>query len=194
MRIIAAAAIAIVAAAITFFVLKMVRADDEDRPPIIVRSGSVLMDGGDSGNWKPWKQNGSKKQWKPDHGGGGSVKSFSVTVANATGNAAPSSPCPTLPMLADKVVVEYTTSGGEKSQVTISIITSGSKKEPLVDAPADMTQVPGSGSTPDQIIYDPGAGYISNVTVTNGSAQQLCGYEKPTSGPGSAHITVKPNR
>jgi hypothetical protein len=192
--IIAAVAIAAGASAVTVYLVSALRSGDEDRPPIIVRSGSVKIDGGEpnSTNWKKWaKQNGDAKKWQPDHGNGGSARNFSVAIANSNGAAAPSAPCPSLPLVGTKVYVEYTTEGGAKSTVTISLVTSGNKRLPQVDAPADMTQVDGSGTTPDQIVYDPGAGLITNVTVSDDSgAQQLCGFVKPA----SAVITIKPNR
>jgi hypothetical protein len=187
------AVIAVAASVLTTFVASIIRSGDEDRPPIVVRDGSVKIDGGEanSTNWKPWKQHGSKKQWQPDHGNGASTANYSVTIANANGAAAPSSPCPSLPIVGTKVTVEYTTDAGAKSQVVVSLDTSGSKRIPQVDAQADMTQNAGTGNTPDQIVYDPGAGSISNVTVSNDTGgQQMCGFVKPA----SAVITIKPNR
>jgi hypothetical protein len=192
-KIAAAASIAVAAVALTVFAIRILGAGDEDRPPIVVRSGSIKVDGGESNsaNWKPWKQKGAdKKQWLPDHGNGASATNFSVTIANANGASAPSSPCPSLPMVGTKVMVEYTTDGGAKSQLVVDLDPQGSKLIPQVTAPLDMTQNPGSGNTPDQIVYDPGAGFISNVTVSDGGAQQMCGFAKPA----SAVITIKPNR
>jgi hypothetical protein len=186
--------IAVVAAALTVFIIRILGSGDEDRPPIVVRSGSVYVDGGESNstNWKPWKQKGAdKKQWQPDHGNGASARNFSVTIAYSNSASAPSTPCPALPLVGTKVTVEYTTDGGVKSQLVVNLDTQGSKKIPLVTAPADMTQNAGSGSTPDQIVYDPGAGIISNVTVADDTgAQQMCGFVKPA----KAVITIKPNR
>jgi hypothetical protein len=190
---IAAAVIAVAAAILTAVLSSMFAAGDEDRPPIIVRSGSVKIDGGEanSTNWKPWKAHGSNKQWRPDHDKGGSTANYSVTITNSNGPAAPSSPCPSLPLVGTKVSVEYTTDAGVKSEVVIGLDTSGSKRIPQVDAPADMTHAAGSGNTPDAIVYNPGPGFISNVTVSNdGGGQQMCGFVKPA----AAVIRIKPNR
>jgi hypothetical protein len=187
------ATIAVAASVATVFLLKVFSASGEDRPPIIVRNGSVKIDGGNpnSTNWKPWKQHGSKKEWQPDHGNGASTTNFSVGITSANGPAAPSNPCPSLPLVGTKVRVEYTTDAGVKSEVVISIDTSGSNHIPQINAPSDMAQHAGSGNTPDQIVYDPGAGFISNVIVSNDSGgQQLCGFVKPA----SAVITIQPNR
>jgi hypothetical protein len=180
-----------VVAALTAGILSILTSGDEDRPPIIVRNGSVKIDGGNASKWKPWKENGSKKKWQPDHNNGASVTSFAVTIANSNGPAAPSNPCPSLPITGTHVVIEYKTDGGAKSQIAVGLEKSGSKLVPQIDAPADLTSAPGSGSTPAVLTYDPGGGMISNVTVSDDSGgQQMCGFVSPA----SALITIKPNR
>jgi hypothetical protein len=164
---------------------------DQDRPPIIVRGGSIYLDGGTPTDWKPWQEHGNKKTWQPDQSHGASTKNFAVTVSNSNGPAAPTSPCPALPIIGTTVTIEYTTNAGVKSNLRIGRADSGSKKVPQVDAPADLTRTPGSGSTPDRITYDPGAGYISNVTIVDDSGnQQMCGFLSNA----RALITIQPTR
>lgn len=61
----------------------------DDRPPIIVRDGSLIIDGGDPADpspivdhWANWKQDLLSDEWKPDLPSGKHVNSFTVTVTD----------------------------------------------------------------------------------------------------------------
>src|SRR4051812_17138198 len=118
------AAVAVVSAgliALGAFAVSVFQNGDQDRGPIIVRGGSIRMENGEGNNGKKWKENGNKKSWRSDHSHGAAAVSFTVGVSQATGPAAPSSPCPSMAMTGTKVVIEYTTDAGVKSQVTVSL-------------------------------------------------------------------------
>jgi hypothetical protein len=175
---------------------------DEDRPPIIVRSGSVYLEDGDpqdAAHWKEWKAQGNPRRWKPDHSGGAKVIAYSVSIANAD-SGMPATPCPALPIVGTTVAVEYTVlSTHTASVITIGRDAAGSNQDPVIDAPADLTSSPGAGSTPPRLTYDPGAGWISKVTVSLSSGlstiEQSCSFNQPAAQqPGRAVITIKPLR
>jgi hypothetical protein len=174
-------------------------AGDEDRPPIIVRSGSVTIEGGDpldAQHWKKWVSAGDKRHYNPDHNNGAKVKYFAVQIANAD-NSAQSPACPALPVLGTVVSVEYTLTNGN-SPVGVVHVSKDINDAPLVDLPTEVSPMDGSGSTPPRLTYDPGAGWISQVSVSLpnglGTVSQSCRFAKPASGPGSAVITIQPLR
>jgi len=66
---------------------RSLRYSDEDRPPIIVRGGSLYFISGDAHHsknefkyGKPWKYRKQKKVWQPDHERGKRVTVFGVDV------------------------------------------------------------------------------------------------------------------
>ena len=74
-----------------------VLAEDEDRPPIIVKGGSLLFESGDSKKatkGKPWKTEAvpdaagkNEKQWKPDHPNGIPASVLKVAFTGGTDEA-----------------------------------------------------------------------------------------------------------
>lgn len=162
--------------------------DGEDRPPIIVTNGSMRFDDGDpndNSKWRDWtKANGnSSKQWTQKYPTGPDVASFTVDIAGGQN-------CPASTSMVFAVALEYTPSSGAKSLVTVQRVQwggSGNKMEPWVTAPIDMSAT-GAGSAPSRLVYDPGAGYISNVTLTTSGAPISCSIQ-----PGSnVKITIQP--
>ena len=100
---------------------------EDDRPPIVVRSGSIYFDGGDklspSPKWRGWtlvSSSSGTSIWKPDHPAGAAVRAFEVIAVNAIGT----STCPLTPFLADRVDLVY--AGSTKPQ-TASIHTMADK-------------------------------------------------------------------
>lgn len=76
------AAIVGVAMALAFFLGAFDRNGDEERPPIIVRGGSIVFENqpfGSTGQSKLWVPSGTQK-WKPDHRDGQRITGFRVTV------------------------------------------------------------------------------------------------------------------
>lgn len=67
------------------------RGDDEDRPPILVKDGSLIFQSGDpmgAGNekkGKPWQS--EDDDWQPDHSAGKPIKWLYVEVTLASGDA-----------------------------------------------------------------------------------------------------------
>jgi len=173
--------------------------DDDDRPPIIVRNGSVILDGGDSQDpkrrWKDWRRDTPPAlRWRPVHPDGASVTKFSVTVA---GSPQPST-CATGAIEGTDVFIDYTAdSSGTTTRLHLyrdPIFTSPgtSKWEPVIDAPASLTIVPGTSSDPPQLVYNPGDGYISAVTV----GTTTCTFTHPATDAErrAVRVTIKPKK
>ncbi len=133
---------------------------DEDRPPIIVKGGSLIFESGDASSsdpdestGKPWVAMGS--DWQPDHPRGKKTKWFSVNLV-----AADQQQCPALSMTKE-ITITYQPTSGSASTFRITI-----KGRPGNSAPAPAVE--GSGLTPGgspdnpQLIFA-GAGTISNV-------------------------------
>lgn len=182
---------------------------DEDRPPIIVRDGSAIFEGGDQENphkgKKDWKttSNGTAPppyRWRPDHDKGASVVKFTVMVAGFDPDHCPQS---TLP--GDDVDIEYTPSVGAPTHLHVvhAPDPSGKKDEPQVVSPTDLpivTPTPATTTTttvtsglPQQLVYDQGnKGWISNVTVGGVS----CGFHQPDTDNlrTAVRITIFPER
>jgi len=69
--------------------------DEEERPPIVVRSGSLYIDGGDPLNpapkWRGWtlvSTSSGTATWTPDQPAGAPVRAFEVTALNVIGTPA----------------------------------------------------------------------------------------------------------
>ena len=134
---IAAVAIAAVAIAIDYYVLQ--GQDDDDRPPVIVRNGSAIFQGGDPAvpsKWKDWSKDILGNQWKPDHPKGKPVERFDVTFVNVP---APST-CATPVLQGTEVQLEYlSATGAEPTKMSVYIKRKFSfpdfgKREPKVDS------------------------------------------------------------
>jgi hypothetical protein len=128
----------------------------EDRPPIVVRSGSIYVDGGDKLNplpkWRGWTLVSSTSGtfvWKPDHPSGAPVRAFEVIAINAIGTPT----CPLAPFLADRIDLVY--AGTAKPQ-TASIHTAPdktNKPEPVIETTLHLTPAPASDGAPDTLAY-----------------------------------------
>lgn len=66
-------------------------AEDEDRPPIIVKSGSLIFENGDDAQnqGKPWHEPNAKQEWQLDHPKGRPTKQFHAIFVGGTGDCAP---------------------------------------------------------------------------------------------------------
>jgi hypothetical protein len=200
---VAAAIITLIAAGVFtvkyFFIL-----DDDDRPPIIVKNGSMTLDDGDPDDpqqhWKPWKKHdpSSARRWRPDHPNGKSVTNFTATITGSSDTTS----CPAgTTFTGTEVAVEYTLdSSATVSSVRIVreliLSTPGQQKqEPLISAPDDLSQVISASPAPapPRLRYDPGAGYVSKVTVTGGGS---CPFSQPASDEQrrAVRIAIQPNR
>lgn len=149
--------------------------DDDERPPIIVRNGSLLFES--KKNWK--KDPSGTHRFKPDHPGGHTVGLYSVTLI---GSSSPGCTGTTLSGL--EVFVDYLadpTASAKQFHLyrKLTLTLPGTvKKEPALDSPEALTNVPGTGSAPAQLVYPVGdQGWISNVTVGSVS----CAFTRPAS-------------
>jgi hypothetical protein len=165
--------------------------DEEDRPPIVVRSGSIYFDGGDklspSPKWRGWtlvSSSSGSSIWKPDHPAGAAVRAFEVIAVNAIGT----STCPLTPFLADRVDLVY--AGSTKPQ-TASIHTmadKNNKTEPVVETTLRLSAVPGNDTAPDQLAYT-----TDGVLTGFGAAYQGHGVATCTfNAQGGAYMRVSP--
>ena len=91
-------------------------AGNEDRPPIIVRGGSLVIQSGDpkSSNpnhkkGKPWLKDGA--HWKQEHDNGKDVKTYSVSFQGGGGSCSPA--------FATEVRVTYQPKSGDKVVILI---------------------------------------------------------------------------
>ena len=91
-----------------------VLAEDEERPPIIVRGGSLIFESGAAGKpGKPWKKETvvrsgkNETQWKPDHPTG--IPTGALSVAFTGGTDAAGKPCATVSV--PEVTITYDPDG-----------------------------------------------------------------------------------
>jgi hypothetical protein len=134
----------------------MDRAEDEDRPPIIVRGGSIIFQSGDPESsdsderpGKPWLQDGAG-DWQPDQPSGKKSKWFSIAIRGAV-------QCPALSMTKE-VTVTYTAADNTESRFTFTF------KERPTSTRSPAPAIRGTGLTVD----NSGA----NQTLTYGTAGQ----------------------
>lgn len=179
---------------------KGVKILDDDRSQIIVRGGSAIFEdgtGSKASDWGPGNPHdpNDRKKWRSTQANGAPVNTYGVTVqrpAQAPGQ--PSNPCPAVPFEGSLVTIDYTING-RTEHFTFSIDTSGSsgRGEPLLTSTVDLDQSPSNKS---QLTYQPaGGGWISQVTVTDGSQSQSCSFADPSGGSTTkAIITIQPRR
>lgn len=174
--------------------------DNEDRPPIIVRDGSVILDGGDStkapDTWKDWTPAPTAAtHYRPKQPKGAPVNGFLVTVVGADQGQ-----CPTPSMEGDFITIEFTEENGTKSQLHVmrsrKTSNGNGKWEPEAAPPLNQTfstPIPQTNSAPGQLVYgQPGTGWVSNVTVDDVS----CGFNKPANGTdrNAVRVTIQPEK
>jgi hypothetical protein len=99
---------------------------NEDRPEIVVRNRKLRIKTG-----KDWKDQGSRRKWKPDHPNGKSVKEFKVTVRNANESQCASE------LTGRKVTITYKVDSVEH---TVELVRNrrNDREEPMVDADVDL--------------------------------------------------------
>lgn len=115
-------------------------ARDEERPPIIVRGGSLVIQSGDekSSNpkhkkGKPWLDAKDKKLWKQKHDNGKHVATYSVSFQGGGGTCSPT--------FATEVHVTYELTSGGTVEVTIGRekVANGKEMEPFVRSTKELT-------------------------------------------------------
>ena len=134
-------------------------AEDEDRPPIIVKGGSLIFQSGDPDGdaeeqaGKRWKQVGS--DWQPDHDDGKKTSWFSVAIRGGSGS------CPTLSMTRE-LTVTYEAQGLE-TNLRITTKPRGPNKGPAPAIVGSGLTTGGSSTNPQLIFGNPNEGSIKRV-------------------------------
>ena len=147
----------VVAALVIGYAISNKLADDDDRPPIIVKGGSLYFDNTSPKRpGKPWKQvnQASKKEWELDHNNGKPVSFFALYFPNT--NCAP--------VEVEEAVVNFDHDGDATTtpkQFTIKIAATG-KRRPIVASPDDMEK---DTSDATRLIGAASGGQIASVSV-----------------------------
>ena len=153
-------------------------ADDDERPPIIVHSGSLIFEGGVVPKTHSWAKDAILDEWKPaGHFKG--VKSMDVTFAGVSSPPA----CAATTMSGKEVLIEYRVSPtGDPSAVMRVHLRRKyliGKREPKIDPNGKKLTLREHTSitpTPPMLVYEDGApGWISKVTVGGTS----CEFARP---------------
>jgi hypothetical protein len=146
--------------------------EDDERPPIIVLNGSLMFE-----SQKNWKKDPAGHRFKPDHPRGRSVGSYMVMV---TGSSTPACSGTTLNGL--EVFVDYLADAAAPVKQfhlyrRLAFSMPGTvKREPALDSPEPLTNLPATGTTAARLVYPVGPeGWISNVRVGNTS----CAFTRP---------------
>ncbi len=165
--------------------------NDEERPPIVVRSGSIYFDGGDRLNplpqWRGWTMTSNDSGtaiWKPDQPGGVPVRAFEVMATNAIGTPT----CPLTPFLADRIDLVY---AGSARPQTASIHTApdkNNKSERVIETTLHLAAVPGSDTAPDSLAYTTD-GVLTGFSATwQGHGAATCTFNAV----GGAYLRIAP--
>ena len=116
-------------------------AGNEERPPIIVRGGSLVIQSGDERSTKPahkkgkpWREPGSdRKRWKQKHDNGKHVTTYAVSFQGGGGTCSP--------VHATDVRVIYQLTGGDRVDVVIGRDKTDDSDdlEPLITSSRELT-------------------------------------------------------
>jgi len=154
--------------------------DDEDRPPIIVRDGSLIFDGGEGANSKSWDKDLFLGEWKPRHGEAKGVRTLEVKFQMVP---SPAPACAAATLSGREVLIEYrlNPAGNPLAEMRVHLRKKYwfGKSEPKVDSNGKELKLVEHTSltpTPPALVYEDGnAGWISKVTV-DGTA---CAFAQP---------------
>lgn len=133
-------------------------AGDEDRPPIIVKGGSLTFESGTARRpGKPWKKvdPANKRKWDQNHGQGKNVTLFQVYFVGGTGSCAPQA--------ATELTVNYDHDNDSRNPrpYVVSINTTGPDKGPMISS--DYLDQDQSDAT--KLAATPATGKLLNVTI-----------------------------
>ena len=149
----------------------------DDRPPIIVRGGSIYFQGGDPSLpncCNNWKKDLLSDEWKPDPDNKDGVKEFAVTVKGVDS-------CSMNDATAQQVFFYFQyglDSARDWSLYRVQIEKKGGfgKREPKINPPGKLP--PKNSADPGKspgIIEDAHAGFISGIRVGDAA----CGFDMP---------------
>ena len=158
--------------------------DDEERPPIIVRGGSIIFESGDK-NGKPKEKKGKKwiaagSDWQPDQNDGIPVADLSIAIRGGNQGS-----CPTLdrvvgdpkatPAVAPVITVTYTADG---TDTTFTITTKPDRNKPnkwsTTIVGSNMRLENDTSDNPQIVFGDHGKGEISRVQFEGQSGNVNC--------------------
>lgn len=142
--------------------------DDDERPPIIVRNGSLIFDGGEVPNTHTWSKDAFLDEWKPAQHAKG-VRSLDVTFTAVTSPPA----CAGTTMSGKEVLIEYRVdpAGAPSAVMRVHLRRKHLifKREPKIDSNGKdlvLREHTSITPTPPMLVYEDGAkGWISKVTV-----------------------------
>jgi hypothetical protein len=164
----------------------------DDRPPIIVRSGSIYFEGGIAGNpdecCNNWKKDLTSNEWKPDPDDKDGVSDFAVTVTGV-----PSAVCSMNDVRGQQVLI-YFQFGNERNRdwslfrVRIAAKHGFGKREPKIVAPRKLKDLDGTSPSVPGVLTDDRAGFISGIRVDN----EACGFDE--SHKRDLRIKIQPKR
>ena len=156
--------------------------DDEERPPIIVRGGSIIFESGDKNSNKPKEKKGKKwahagSDWQPDQPHGIAISD--LTVAIRGGNQ---SSCPALdrvpgnpPTAAPEVTVTYRVGQTDSSfKITLAPDANNAKKYVPTIIGSNMRQENDTSDNPQLVFGNHGEGEISRVQFRGQSGDVNC--------------------
>ena len=149
------------------------RAADDDRPPIIVKGGSLIFQSGDPNSseqeekqGKPWKQVGN--DWQPDHDDGKKTTWFSVAISGGSGS------CPTLSMTREVRFV-YADAQGNETTFALRTKPRGPNKPNAPAIEGSGLTTGGTSANPQLIYGTAGQGTFKRVSFSaQGSGSVLC--------------------
>jgi hypothetical protein len=148
--------------------------DDDDRPQIIVRAGSLLFDNGTAAMpGSAWTKDSVLDEWKPADSNYKGIRGFEVTFEHVY---APSA-CQSATVTGDDVEIEYT-NGGVTGQIVkfrlkkrrSHLLGLFGKNEPKLEQKGNALTVNNASTVPELVYADPTGGFISKVTVQGSAA------------------------
>jgi hypothetical protein len=151
----------------------------DDRPPIIVRGGSLSFWGGDPNGQNAtdccnnWKKDLTSDEWKPDPDDKDGVREFGVTVRGV-----PSTVCSMHDVRGEQVLI-YFQYGPDRdrdwSLYRVQIEAKGGfgKREPKIDPPRNLSAKNSLDPKRPGVLEDSREGFISGVRVGG----QACGFD-----------------
>lgn len=167
--------------------------NDEERPPIVVRSGSIYFDGGDKLNpapkWRGWamvSNSSGTSVWRPDQPAGAPVRAFEVTALNAISTPT----CPLTPVLADRIDLVYAGSAKPQTASIHTAVDKNKKPEPVIETTLNLTAVSGNDAAPDTLSYTTDGVLTGFNATSQGRGVATCTFNAQ----GGAYLRVSPVR
>ena len=158
------AAVGFIAGTLLGYSITGTRDYDEDRPPIIVRGGSLIFQSGDPDSseaeekaGKPWKQVGT--DWQPDQDYGKKTSWFSVAIRGGSNS------CPALSMTREVRLV-YADAGGTETTFALRVKPRGPNKPNAPAIEGSGLATGGTAANPQLIHGTAGEGTFKRVSFS----------------------------